>query len=197
MDSGNSRVHRDTRCDDELKRQLGADAGLIAEVVPAIWSGFPDLPEQADDTDSERARFRLFDATGQFLKRAAPANSFWIALMGISVVGFALPIHGGPTGAIWQRVIPNAMQGRFFSLTGSIMGLLGPITLAIARPIAERYGVRLFSIVHPIGALLVATIRFAIPSVRNLERSGRSASMPVRIRSGELIKKRRERQRDE
>ena len=143
---------------------LGA-AMIAGGIVLAAWGGFTRrIYTSVSGT--------LGLAIGGALIGLAPVGSYWVALIGISVIGFSLPIHGGPIGAIWQTVIPNELQGRFFSLTGSLMSLLGPITLAIAGPIADLYGVRLFYIIHPIGALLVAAIRIGVPSVRNLELSG-------------------------
>lgn len=74
------RSYIEERTADELRRQLGADAALIAELLPGIRSKIPDLPTQPVDTDSERGRFRLFDAIGQFLKRAGLSQPLLVVL---------------------------------------------------------------------------------------------------------------------
>ncbi len=55
---------------DELRSQLGHGAGEVAHIVPDLYDVFRDLPERAP-SDSDGARFRLFDATAVFLQRAS------------------------------------------------------------------------------------------------------------------------------
>ena len=55
---------------DELREQLGADAGDLAQIVPELREMFADLPERVTG-DGEGARVRLFDAIAQFLRHAA------------------------------------------------------------------------------------------------------------------------------
>ena len=52
-----------------LRAQLGAGAADLAQIVPELRERVPDCPSRR--LDPEAARFRLFDATAQFLRRAA------------------------------------------------------------------------------------------------------------------------------
>ena len=58
-----------------LRSQLGAGAADLAQIVPELRERFPDLPEPPA-LESEGARFRLFDATVEFLRerRREPAD---------------------------------------------------------------------------------------------------------------------------
>lgn len=52
-----------------LRAELGAAAADIAPIVPELHAILPDLPDQPADPES--ARFRLFDATTEFLRTAS------------------------------------------------------------------------------------------------------------------------------
>jgi len=55
---------------DALRAQLGAGAADVAQIVPELRERFPDL-EEPPSLDAEGARFRLFDATAEFLRNAS------------------------------------------------------------------------------------------------------------------------------
>jgi DNA-binding SARP family transcriptional activator len=64
---------------DELRKELGAGAPEIAEVLPELRELYPDLPA-APSLDAEGARFRLFDSTAAFLRAASAACPLVILL---------------------------------------------------------------------------------------------------------------------
>src|SRR6266550_967426 len=53
-----------------LRRELGAGAGELAQILPELRTILPGLPEPAL-LESDSARFRLFDATAEFLRNAS------------------------------------------------------------------------------------------------------------------------------
>lgn len=53
-----------------LRAELGAGAVELAQILPELHALLPELPEPASP-DSEGARFRLFDATAEFLQNAS------------------------------------------------------------------------------------------------------------------------------
>ncbi len=65
---------------EELRRQMGSSASVMAEVVTDIKDRLPDVqpPPQIDDPDS--ARFRLFDSIASFLKSASQTRPLVIVL---------------------------------------------------------------------------------------------------------------------
>ena len=65
---------------EELRRQMGSSASVIAEIVTDVKERLPDLqpPLVLDDPDS--ARFRLFDAMASFLKSASQTQPLVIVL---------------------------------------------------------------------------------------------------------------------
>ena len=56
-----------------LREQLGTGAADLAQMLPELREKFDDLPEPPG-VESEGARFSLFDATAQFLRRASNAQ---------------------------------------------------------------------------------------------------------------------------
>ena len=64
---------------DELRAQLGTGAAAVAQIIPDLRERFPDLPEPPS-LDGEDARFRLFDATADFLRNASRFRPLLLAL---------------------------------------------------------------------------------------------------------------------
>jgi DNA-binding SARP family transcriptional activator/tetratricopeptide (TPR) repeat protein len=56
--------------DSALRSQLGAGAAELAQIVPELRERFRDLPEPPS-SEPEAARFRLFNATAEFLRNAS------------------------------------------------------------------------------------------------------------------------------
>jgi DNA-binding SARP family transcriptional activator/tetratricopeptide (TPR) repeat protein len=69
---------RDTE-PEQLRAQLGAGAVELAQIVPELRELLPGLPEPVS-AESEGARFRLFDATAEFLRNAALARPILLVL---------------------------------------------------------------------------------------------------------------------
>jgi DNA-binding SARP family transcriptional activator len=62
-----------------LQAQLGAGASELAQIVPELRDILPGLPEPPP-VEPEGARFRLFDATAEFLRSAAAARPLLLVL---------------------------------------------------------------------------------------------------------------------
>jgi DNA-binding SARP family transcriptional activator len=62
-----------------LRSQLGAGAADLAQIVPELRERFPALPQPAA-LESEGARFRLFDATAEFLRNASASRPIVLVL---------------------------------------------------------------------------------------------------------------------
>jgi len=62
-----------------LRGQLGSGAAELAQILPELNEIFPTLPEPAS-LESESARFRLFDATAEFLRNASESRPLLLVL---------------------------------------------------------------------------------------------------------------------
>ena len=64
---------------DALRAELGTGAAELAQILPELHDVLPGLPEP-DIVDADAARFRLFDATSQFLRSASESRPILLML---------------------------------------------------------------------------------------------------------------------
>ena len=70
----------DDRDSEHLKALLGSGASEIARLIPELKLSLPSLEEAKAPTDSESARFRLFDAVATLLKNVARSRPLLIVV---------------------------------------------------------------------------------------------------------------------
>jgi AAA ATPase domain len=73
------RAHVRRSDDSTLRSELGAGAAELAQIIPELRRRFPDLREPLG-LESEGARFRLFDATAEFLRSASESRPLVLVL---------------------------------------------------------------------------------------------------------------------
>jgi DHA3 family macrolide efflux protein-like MFS transporter len=108
---------------------------------------------------------------GVILTGLAPANMFWLALVGMAVTGFMNPITNGPLHAVLQSTVKPEMQGRVMSLVSSAAIAMTPLSLAVAGPVSDLIGIRTWYIFGGIACLLMGTAAFFIPAIMNVEQN--------------------------
>lgn len=116
---------------------------------------------------------------GVLLFGIAPANMFWLGVVGMGVLGFMNSMANGPLQAIMQSRVPAEMQGRVMGTTSSLCTAMMPLSMIIAAPVAEFLGLRVW---YWLGGSLVMVIGFAalfIPSIRALEEGPSQISVAV------------------
>ena len=99
-------------------------------------------------------------------------TSVELFLMGLGacfLIGFGLTFANGPIMAALQTIVAKDMQGRVFSLLGSIGSAMSPLGLAFAGPLADAIGVRWLFFIAGAAVFIVAIVSFFIPSLMNLE----------------------------
>ena len=69
---------------DSIRTQLGSGAPDVAHLLPEVRDHVPDLPPPSS-VESEGARFRVFDSTAGFLRRAAEAQPLVLVLDDLQV----------------------------------------------------------------------------------------------------------------
>jgi DHA3 family macrolide efflux protein-like MFS transporter len=99
----------------------------------------------------------------------APEWMFWLAVFGFGFAGFMNPLANGPLMAILQATVAPDMQGRVFTLIGSMASLMSPLSLAIAGPVSDLTGVRVWYLVGGILCAIMGLAAGAIPAVLHLE----------------------------
>ncbi|MEA4909274.1 MAG: MFS transporter [Anaerolineaceae bacterium] len=98
-----------------------------------------------------------------------PGDMFWLAVVWWFVSGLTYTMGSAPTMAILQTIVPNQLQGRALSLFSTLMGIAGPIGLALAAPLGELTGTRGLLIGGGVLATLVCLAGFLSPSLMRIE----------------------------
>lgn len=95
---------------------------------------------------------------------------FWLAIVWWTVSGVTYSLGLAPITSLLQRLIPNELQGRVFSLFTTVAAFASPLGILLAGPLGRLVGVRgLFLI----GGVLGAAVCFASalsPKLRALDR---------------------------
>jgi len=99
----------------------------------------------------------------------APSHAFLLALAAVAIAGAMSPAVNAPLMAIIQSVVAPDMQGRVFTVLGSISMAMSPLGLVLAGPIADTFGVQVWYLFGGILCLLIALTALAVPAVRHLE----------------------------
>jgi DHA3 family macrolide efflux protein-like MFS transporter len=98
-----------------------------------------------------------------------PPPWFYGAILAMGVFGFANPITNGPLTAILQTAVAPEMQGRVFSLIGSLSAGASPIGLALAGPMADLFGIQIWFILGGMSLLFMGTVGLFIPPLVRIE----------------------------
>jgi DHA3 family macrolide efflux protein-like MFS transporter len=83
----------------------------------------------------------------------APGSLIWLGIVGILIGGIFIPITNGPINAVIQATVEPSMQGRVFTLVGSLASAMTPLGLIIAGPLSEFVNIQIWYIVGGIVAL--------------------------------------------
>ena len=106
----------------------------------------------------------------------APENGFDQALVAMGLAGLMIPITNGPITAIVQSSVAPDVQGRVFTLINSVAALMSPLSLAIAGPLSDVFGIRFWYIVAGVVTFLIGSTGFFIPALTNLEKNRPAAA---------------------
>ena len=96
-------------------------------------------------------------------------GGYYIAIGLSLLMGIFQPITNGSLMGMMQKKVSPDMQGRVFSLVGSIAGGMAPIGLIVAGPLSEVYGIQIWYVVGGIMCVLMAIFGMLNPHVRNFE----------------------------
>ena len=76
------------------------------------------------------------------LTALAPADQFGLGAAFWLLSGLTFAVGNAPFMAMLQSAVPNHLQGRVLSLLNTLIGLAGPVGLALAAPLGEALGSR-------------------------------------------------------
>lgn len=144
---------------------------ILGGLALGVWGGF-----RSKIYTSLTALF--FIGFGIALLGLIPATLFPLALLAMFVMGAAIPMANGPLFAIFQSQVEPEMQGRVFSLTGSLSSAMSPLGLLIAGPVADALGIRFWYVLGGLITILMGVTGFMIPMLRELDGERTAAATP-------------------
>jgi DHA3 family macrolide efflux protein-like MFS transporter len=98
-----------------------------------------------------------------------PSTGFELALVAMFCAGFMNPIVNGPLMAVVQSRVAPEMQGRVFTLIQSTATAMSPLSLAVASPVAQLFGIRAWYVVGGVVCALMGLGAFFVPAILYLE----------------------------
>jgi MFS transporter, DHA3 family, macrolide efflux protein len=98
-----------------------------------------------------------------------PSTAFWLAVAATFAVGLLMPPIDGTFMAILQGNVAPELQGRVFSLIGSLLALSSPVGLAMAGPVSDALGLQVWYVIAGALTAAVAVALFLVPAVVGIE----------------------------
>ncbi len=111
----------------------------------------------------------VLQGIGTLLIGLAPSSAFGLALGSMFVTGFMNVLVNGPIFAMLQAKVAPEMQGRVFTLVGSFSGMMAPLGMVIAGPVADALGVQFWFVLAGAACVLMAVVAFFIPALMHLD----------------------------
>lgn len=140
--------------------------GMVAGgLILSVWGGFKSKMLTALPA-------LIGQGLGFALVGLAPAEAFWMSIAGLAFSGMTNPIVNGPFGALIQDVVAPDLQGRVFTVLGSLTALAAPLGLAIGGPVSDWLGVQVWFVIGGLGCVVASVIMLLTPAVRNIESHG-------------------------
>ncbi len=143
--------------------EAGMGVGIIVGgVLLGVWGGFKRR--------ILTAVLGMFGMTvGTLMIGLAPSNIFLLGVAGMIIMGVMGSLTNGPFMAILQTVVTPQMQGRVFTVLGSVSMGMAPLGLAFAGPIADRFGVQTWYLVGAVAVFFLMIGCLLSPSIMRLE----------------------------
>lgn len=108
-----------------------------------------------------------------------PANMFTLAAVAFFLVGVNNSLVNGPIFAVFQATIAPEMQGRVFTLIGSLSAGMAPIGLIIAGPVADWLGVQTWYLIGGAVTLFMGVGGFFVPMLLHIEDGARKTAVAL------------------
>lgn len=102
-----------------------------------------------------------------------PGDLFWMALASMFVVGLMIPLVDGPIMAILQATVAPEMQGRVFTIMGSLLWITSPFSLAVAGPVSDQLGLQVWYLAAGVLCAAIGLVGFFVPAIVNIEENHR------------------------
>jgi DHA3 family macrolide efflux protein-like MFS transporter len=138
-------------------------AGLIAGgLILGAWGGFKRRIVTI-------LVFLMVQAIAVFLFSFTSQSLLFLAIAMRFVSGLCSAMLGAPVDAILQSTVAKDMLGRVFALMNSLTGIMMPLALAVAGPVADAIGLRAIWYVSAAVIFTIAGLAFFSRDLMNIE----------------------------
>ncbi len=143
--------------------QSAAGIGLVGGgLTLGVWGGSKRRMATA-------MRALALMGVGMIMIGISPSTAFPIAVGGMFVVGFTLSFVTSLRMAVLQASIPPEIQGRVITVILSSTALTDPIGLAIAGPLSDIVGVRIWYLLCGIITIVMGIGALFVPAIMDIE----------------------------
>ncbi len=108
---------------------------------------------------------------GVLIVGLSPANLFALLIAASFITGVMQVFANGSLSAILMSTVRHDMQGRVFSLLSAGAAAMMPISLMIAGPLSDRFGIRTWFIGGGIICIAVSLLSMSVKSLMGIETS--------------------------
>ncbi len=135
---------------------------VLGGLILSVWGGF-----RRRVLTSLTALVAM--GTGILAVGLAPSSALWLALGALFFAGLMNPIVNGPLLATVQAAVAPEMQGRVLTVMQSAAMAMSPLGMAIAGPVADLLGVRVWFVIGGAACMLMGIGAFFVPAIVYLE----------------------------
>ncbi|MGD2077119.1 MAG: MFS transporter [Chloroflexota bacterium] len=148
---------------------------LVGGLILSVWGGF---------------RRRIYTSLAGVIAMGvsllilgfAPAGLFILALISVFLIGLTASMVDGPIMAILQTTVDPEVQGRVFTVIGSLTAITSPLGLLIAGPVTDLIGLTTWYLVAGVICVALGTALFFVSDVIHIEEYAKARS-PVIVKS--------------
>jgi DHA3 family macrolide efflux protein-like MFS transporter len=113
-----------------------------------------------------------------------PGGMFRPAVGAAFIMGLSIPLIDGPIMAIVQSAAAPEVQGRVFTMMGSLLSASSPIALAAAGPVADWLGLQVWYLAAGIMCLLAGVVGIALPALVHIEENAKDGQVTLNTSLG-------------
>ena len=135
---------------------------VVGGLILSVWGGFR---RKIYTTMSGMAILGL----SLLVLGLTPGQVFWMALASIFVAGLTIPLIDGPIMAILQKAVAPEIQGRVFTMMGSLLWITSPLSLAVAGPVTDWIGLQVWYVTAGVMCVATGLAGFFVPAIVNIE----------------------------
>jgi DHA3 family macrolide efflux protein-like MFS transporter len=93
-------------------------------------------------------------------------TGFWLFIAACLLLGASGNLYNVPFIAYMQETVPHESQGRAFSLMNTLFSVTMPVGIAIAGPVAEKFGVPFWFSVSGVAIVIASLLSFMLTQLK-------------------------------